>query len=230
MCWFSGDSYPVEIKACLKTWKKILPDYQVKLWTMQDARDLNIDFINGALDERRWAFASDVVRFFAVYKYGGVYMDSDIYLKRRFDEFLPDKEDFCTFHEKIYPEHEGFGLQAAFFMGKPGNAFCKEMVDYYSSIPYRNEDGTVNELISPFVMRKLAVNHGYVSEDRELHLDCMTVYPTHFIAPRKRYDVDSETVGIHRVYGNWRKRKFGRRMEIAFNHVVNVIKYYVFGI
>lgn len=38
LCWFSNDPFPVEIKVCLDTWKRILPDFQVKHWTYQDAK------------------------------------------------------------------------------------------------------------------------------------------------------------------------------------------------
>ena len=79
LCWFSSDPYPVEIKICLDSWRRVLPDYEIKLWDMAAARAIGIPFVNEALDERRWAFAGDVVRFYAVWKYGGVYMDSDIF-------------------------------------------------------------------------------------------------------------------------------------------------------
>ena len=137
LCWFSSDPYPVEIKICLDSWRRVLPDYEIKLWDMAAARAIGIPFVNEALDERRWAFAGDVVRFYAVWKYGGVYMDSDIFLYRRFDEFMPGPgEGFATFHEKIYPEHENFGLQAAFFIGEKGNEFCREMVERYPELHF----------------------------------------------------------------------------------------------
>lgn len=227
LTWFSNDPYPVEIKRCLDTWKRVLPDYEIRLWDMAAARAIGIPFIDEALDARRWAFASDVVRFYAVWKEGGVYMDSDIYLFRRFDEFIPE-EGFATFHEKIYPEHENFYPQAAFFMGSAGNEFCKEMVDYYRSRHYLREDGTTDETISPATMCEVAKKRGYVSEDRQLDLPGITVYPTHFLAPRKRYKIDKETFGQHRVYGSWRKRKLGRRIEIAVKHWFTVARYALF--
>ncbi|MCM1483712.1 MAG: glycosyltransferase [Muribaculaceae bacterium] len=226
LCWFSNDPYPIEIKVCLESWKRIVPDYEIKLWGMAEARAIGIPYINEALDARRWAFAGDVVRFYAVWKYGGVYMDSDVFLYRRFDEFLPKEgEGFSTFHEKIYPGHEGFGLQAAFFMGEKSNDFCREMVEYYASSHFILPDGSQNTEISPFTMRAKAVQRGYESVDVEQRLPGLTVYPTHFLAPRKRYDVTPSTVGQHRVYGSWRKRKIGRRIEIALKHYATVIRY-----
>lgn len=230
LCWFSSDPYPVEIKICLDSWRRVLPDYEIKLWDMAAARAIGIPFVNEALDERRWAFAGDVVRFYAVWKYGGVYMDSDIFLYRRFDEFMPGPgEGFATFHEKIYPGHENFGLQAAFFMGEKGNEFCREMVDYYSSRHYIKPDGSRDDTISPFTMRAIADSRGYRPDDTEQHLEGLVVWPTHFLAPRKRYKVDKDTIGQHRVYGSWRQRKLGRRVEIKLKHWFTTVRYAIIG-
>lgn len=51
LCWFSNDPFPVEIKVCLDTWKRILPDFQVKHWTYQDAKAIGCQFINEALSQ-----------------------------------------------------------------------------------------------------------------------------------------------------------------------------------
>ena len=74
LCWFSNDPFPVEIKVCLDTWKRILPDFQVKHWTYQDAKAIGCRFINEALEARKWAFAADAVRFYAIYNEGGIYI------------------------------------------------------------------------------------------------------------------------------------------------------------
>ena len=71
LCWFSNDPYPVEIKVCLDTWKCLMPDYVVKVWDYAAAKSIGCAFIDEALEARKWAFAADVVRFYAVYKEGG---------------------------------------------------------------------------------------------------------------------------------------------------------------
>lgn len=235
LCWFSHDPYPVEIKVCLDSWRKVLPDYEVRVWTYDDARAINIPFINEALDAHRWAFAADVVRVYAVYQFGGIYMDSDIYLYRRFDEFLPKADDaFVTFHDKVRPDEpddpngHAFGPNGAFFIGTKGNTFCKELLDYYTSHHYRLPDGTFDNTESPSVMRGVARRHGYVCEDRLLELGPLTVYPTRYLAPRKKYPRYKETFGRHRTYGSWRKRKFGRTLEIKLKHAFHVVRYALF--
>lgn len=74
-------------------------------------------------------------------------MDSDIFLFKRFDDFVPDT-GFMTFNEKVDADNREFGLQAAFFMGEAGNSLCKAVFEHYQSTHYRNEDGTLNNTIS----------------------------------------------------------------------------------
>lgn len=229
LLWFSNDPFPVEIKMCLDTWKKVIPDYTVRRWSYDDIKNIPIPFLHEALDARVWAFAADVVRFWAVYHEGGVYMDSDIFLYKRFDEFLPQGDDaFVTFNEKWWDDDTDFGIQAAFFIGTKGSTFCKAMLDYYSTQHFKNTDGTFNMTVSPKIMRSVANNYGYVMEEREQHLSVLTVYPTKFLTPGKKPKRDKEAFAMHRVYHSWRKHKLGRRIERAVKHVYNLIKYYIF--
>lgn len=226
LCWFSNDPFPVEIKRCLASWKRILPDYEVRRWTYADAKAIGCRFVDEALEAGKWAFAADVVRFYAVYKEGGVYMDSDILMKRRFDRFVPE-HGFATFHEHI---RERMQLQAAFFMGEPGNAFCKAMFDYYNGRPFVKADGTLDMVISPVVMLDVARARGYVPEDTEQHLaDNVVIYPGYYVTPCKRnVVVHPDAIAQHTIYGSWRKRKLGRRIELFFKHMWAVVRYALF--
>ena len=227
LCWFSNDPYPVEIKVCLDTWKRILPDYEVKLWGYEDAQRLHMPFVDQALAARKWAFAADVVRYYAVYTYGGVYMDSDVFVCRRFDELM-DVAPFVTFNEKNRPDKTRFGLQAAFFMGEKGNAFCKEMTDYYRERSFVLPDGTYDETMSPYVMLDVAEQKfGYRNVDEEQHLEGLAVYPTVLCSPGNSFPHDPNRIAVHRIYGSWVKKKLGRRIELAVKHVWHVIKYHI---
>ena len=39
--WFSGEDYPEEVKACMDTWKKVLPDYEFMLWDAKKLSEIN---------------------------------------------------------------------------------------------------------------------------------------------------------------------------------------------
>lgn len=88
---------PPLIKKCLKSWHDIVPDYKIKLWTGDMIKNLDFKYLQDALKVKKYAFACDVVRAYALYTEGGIYMDSDVFLKRRFEEYLV--HDFVSFVE-----------------------------------------------------------------------------------------------------------------------------------
>lgn len=60
LCWFGDKTYPLEVKVCIASWKRLLPDYQIRVWTYEDARAIGCRFYRpGTFDEkmgfcRRW--------------------------------------------------------------------------------------------------------------------------------------------------------------------------------
>lgn len=116
---------------------------------------LSVVNIDQALSVRKWAFAADVVRFYAVYKEGGVYMDSDIYLRKRFDRFIPET-GCATFNERWEEGETDYGIHTAFFIGSKGNDFCKEVFEYYQERDFIRPDGSLDQTVSPYIMRSVA--------------------------------------------------------------------------
>ena len=45
-------------------------------------------WVNEAYEAKKYAFAADYIRLYAVYNYGGIYMDMDVEVVRSFDELL----------------------------------------------------------------------------------------------------------------------------------------------
>lgn len=224
LCWFSGKDFPVEIKRCIESWGKLLPDYEIRLWSERDARAIGCRFINEALDAKKWAFAADAVRFYAVWKEGGIYMDSDILLLKRFDKYIPEN-GFVTFHEHIGDKIQ---LQAAFFMGEKGNSFCRDAYGYYSERPFKKADGSFDLTISPVVMKQVAQSIGWQPEDREQRLKGPAVIlPGYLVTPSNRCPLHHpDAFARHTIYGSWRTRKFGRRLELFFKHQLSALSYY----
>lgn len=204
---------------CLDTWHRIIPDYQIKVWDYDMAKAIGIPFIDEALEEHRWAFAADAVRFYAVWKEGGVYMDSDILLLKRFDD-LVQETGMTLFNDTMEK-----GIQAAFFIGEAGNSFCKDLLDYYRVRHYRQDDGSQDNTISPQIMAKVAERYGYKRVDTFQNLESIRVYPTRYVVPRKRWPISDISIAQHQIYGSWRKRKLGRKIDLYINHLWNIIKY-----
>ena len=87
-CWLSGDPLPRKIRKCMDTWRRVMPDYELKLWDTNNFDVTSVPFVHEAFRERKWAFAADYIRMHALYTEGGVYLDSDVKVLKRFDDLL----------------------------------------------------------------------------------------------------------------------------------------------
>lgn len=87
-CWFGHNEKPELVKRCIESWKKYLPDYEIKEWNEENF-DINLcDYVRQAYDEGKWAFVSDVARLWIIYNEGGIYLDTDVELHKNLDELL----------------------------------------------------------------------------------------------------------------------------------------------
>lgn len=95
--WLSDDEYPQKIKDCLATWH-ILEEqgFEIKKWTRHDFDMEKFPFVKEMYDNKLYAFASDYIRLWILYNYGGIYMDSDMEVIKPIDEnVLKHKAFFC---------------------------------------------------------------------------------------------------------------------------------------
>lgn len=100
--WLGHGEKSDKIKACMESWRKFLPDYEIKEWN-EDNFDINYnDFTRDSYEKKMYAFTSDVVRLYALYTEGGLYLDTDVLLYKPLDEFLTD-EGFTGFEDTNYP-------------------------------------------------------------------------------------------------------------------------------
>ena len=155
-------------------------------------------------------------------------MDSDIYLRKRFDRFIPET-GCATFNERWEEGETDYGIQAAFFIGSKGNDFCKEVFEYYQERDFIRPDGSLDQTVSPYIMRSVAERRGYVCRRRN---SIWMVY-IYILLIGCRQEAASSIVrmlfGEHRVYGSWRDHKFGRKLERSFKHFCNAVRFYLLG-
>ena len=86
--WISGDPYPEKIQRCIDSWKEKLPDYQFINWN-RDTFDFNsCRWLKEAYEDQNYAYCSDYLRIYAVYNYGGIWLDTDVEVLRSFNDLL----------------------------------------------------------------------------------------------------------------------------------------------
>ena len=97
-CWFGGNKKPKLIKKCIRSWKRLCPDYDIIEWNECNF-DVNMcTYTKEAYESKKWAFVSDYCRFYVLNKMGGIYVDTDVELLKNIDELL--SENFMGFENK----------------------------------------------------------------------------------------------------------------------------------
>ena len=87
-CWFGGGRKPLMIRMCIRSWKKVLPDYELKEWNETNINIKCSPWVEKAYQDRKWAFVADYIRFKILYEEGGLYFDTDILMKKDITPFL----------------------------------------------------------------------------------------------------------------------------------------------
>lgn len=88
LCWLSGDKFPSDIQTCIDTWHEKLPDYEIILWDRKRFDINSTPWVKEACEAKKYAFAADYIRLYALYNYGGIYLDSDVIVYKSFNNLL----------------------------------------------------------------------------------------------------------------------------------------------
>ncbi len=143
-CWLSGDKYPDIIEKCTNTWKEKLSDYEFVLW---DTNKFNIEdslWVKQAFETKKYAFAADYIRLYAVYNYGGIYMDTDIEVLKNFDDLL---------NLPYFIGSEGGGIvEAGIFGAEKNTDWVGDCLKYYDGKTFIKPDETLDIRPLPRIM------------------------------------------------------------------------------
>lgn len=86
-CWFGPKTYPKLIKKCMQTWNVHFPDFEFYFWDEANS-PMDIPFMRQAYKAQKYAFMSDYLRFWALNNFGGIYLDTDIFVIKSMHELL----------------------------------------------------------------------------------------------------------------------------------------------
>lgn len=192
--WLGRGEKSDKIKRCIESWKKYMPDYEIIEWN-EDNFDINYnDFTKQSYDLKKYAFTSDVVRLYALYTQGGIYMDTDVEVYKPLDEFL-NEEGFTGFEDINYPVTATMGCVKE-------NPVIKMMLDYYDCVDFKMyddwKDFITNEETSTCiysnVLGMLGINRQRNETQKIKHF---TVYPQSYFFTK------DEGYTYHSFTGSW---------------------------
>jgi len=215
-CWFGKNPEPQLMKKCMVSWKKNLPDYELMLWNEENFDIESNRFSREAYRSGKWAFVSDYVRLVVLYKYGGIYMDTDVEVLKSLDIFLGHTA-FAGYENELL-------ISTGIIGAEKHNIWIGDLLKYYDDFPFVNDDGSFNMKPNTATITRLTAElYGFdVEKGFQVLKSGLTIYPQEYFCPKSYYDntitVTKNTYVIHHFSGSWHSGydKFRLKIHQAF--------------
>lgn len=196
-CWFGGKKKPFVIRECVGSWEKKFPDFKIIEWN-ENNFEINNHFLKKCYDLKMWAFLSDYVRLKVLYDFGGIYLDTDMYVLKNFENLLKGS---C-----VFAKEDDYFISAAIIWANPQNEFIKICLEEYNK-KHLVESLNYFDITIPRIIT--SAYHRTQSEKQEN----IKIYSSEYFYPLRYSDRDDfrkfrnylneNSFAIHLWYGSW---------------------------
>lgn len=213
-CWFGKKPLPPIALKCINSWRKYLPDYEIKEWN-EDNFDVNIiPYTKEAYNAKKYAFVSDYARFWILYNYGGLYFDTDVEIIRSMDgiisrgafmgcEKYANNKNSTDINIGVNP---GLGLAT-----EAKHNLYKEILDLYSTLHFIKKDGSLNLNTVVSYTTDLLCNYGLKNINEIQECAGILIYPKEYFCPidytTNKCIITPNTYTIHHFASSWHGKK-----------------------
>ena len=202
-CWLSSDPIPQKLRDCMGSWKKKLPDYEFMLWDLNRFDIHSSMWVNEAYEAKKYAFAADYIRLYAVYNYGGIYMDMDVEVVRSFDELLTSSYILGLETKK--------GVEAGIFGAEKNNPFIGKCMDYYKIRNFVSENGKFDLRTLPNIMYEILIDNYEIANRTSIKIEedahKMQLFSPDYLTAKScltgELMITENTYTIHHFAGSW---------------------------
>lgn len=198
-CWFGSNNFSPTAIACIESWKKFLPGYEIIQWNEQNYDIRKIPYIAQAYDAKKYAFVSDYARFDILYNHGGIYFDTDVELLKDISEII-QQGNWCAL-ETAGLINPGLGIAT-----EPGNNIIKLMLESYKNSSFSKEN-KYNHLTVVDRFSNIMKKYGLSNKDETQHISGFNVYASEYFCPKNvetgRVNVTKKTAAIHHYEASW---------------------------
>lgn len=230
-CWYGGQAPGTDMQRCLASWQEYLPEYKVIKWDESNTPFKTFPFLKHLRDRKQWSFLSDFTRLYALYHFGGIYLDTDVELLDNFDP-LVSEEVFIGFqHKSIAVKHP---VNSAVLGALPYHPFINKALE--ETIRVQSFD--LNPMGGPPVVSKILREEYGLSGYGDQRLSGVRILPCDYFYPfawnEKYYPecITANTICIHWWSYSWSGRTknlnyYLSRLQRRMNRIPFVVKNYL---
>ena len=220
-CWFGDKPISKLAKKCINSWKKYLPDYEIKFWNETNIDISECPFIKEAYKNKKWAFVADYVRCKALKEYGGIYFDTDIEIIKDISFLFNDETNSF-----LGMEDSGYVAVGVWYEKNKDAFLPTKLLEEYKKIK-TFDLSNMRELTIPKMISKVLNKCGFKNSFNDIQKleQGIFIYPREFFYPYS-YDwqekiITPNTCMIHYYDASWLPlrnkaelyllRKFGKK-------------------
>ena len=232
-CWFGHNPLPELAQRCIASWRKYLPDYEIKEWN-EDNFDVNIvPYTREAYEAKKYAFVSDYARFWILYQYGGLYFDTDVEVIKPIDDII-EKGAFMGFEvdagisgatTTAVAPGLGLGVNPGLGLGvNPGLGLYENLLDLYATLHFKTNGKNNLKTVVEYTTELLRES-GLQDKAGVQNVAGVNIYPSEYFCPISVLDgklyktINTRT--IHHYAASWQSptRMFLRNLILRLGGV-----------
>ncbi|MDF2865557.1 MAG: rfaG [Clostridia bacterium] len=228
-CWFGGKPLSKLTLDCIESWKKYLPDFEIKQWDETNFDVNQCTFIKEAYEQKKWAFVADYTRFKILDEFGGLYLDTDMEITADISKHL-EKDLFLG-------KEDSNMINAAVVWSKyPNNTHIHNILQVYENSKVFNPTGDLFDQSVPKILTKYFKEYSFKSDSDEVQFlnNDVYIYPMEYFYPLS-YDHQSnkftdKSCMIHHFDATWTSK--GEQIKTKLKRknmkwVVHIIDFFV---
>ena len=223
-CWFGNNPKPPSVLAYIENWKSKLPDYKIIEWNESNFDIGCCQYVEEAYKKKKHAFVSDYARLYALYHYGGIYLDTDVEVVKNFSPLLSKGKCIFGFEEKC-------SVASSTILSEAGNAFIFKFMNSYHERAFLKENGQIDTTTNVEHLTNLLKLEGLLQNNIEQHLSFegskILILPQEKLSPYDYINLidksTDETYTIHHYGNSWGAG------ESSLNKKIKLLLIKVFG-
>lgn len=210
-CWFGRNPLPASAQKCIASWRRFMPDYEIKEWN-EDNFDVNIfPYTQQAYEAKKYAFVSDYARFWILYHYGGLYFDTDVEVIKPFDDIV-EKGAFMGLEIDGTKEKTKIAINPGLGLGaEAGMPIYQQILDGFEKMVFYDANGNRNEYSMIPMVTDMFLERGLIVNGQLQQICGITIYPQCFFNPYNsingKLQLTPETHSIHWYSATWMESK-----------------------
>ncbi len=176
--WIGNNPLPDEYKRNIDGWKKLNPDYEIICWNEDNYDFTAIPYMKEAYEAggNYLMYATDYARMDILYRYGGIYFDTDVEMHRPLDDLLYNKA-FIGIEENSQV-NSGSGIGAV-----PGHPMIRKFMDSFEGRRFLDANGNPQRTFNTFYETKCLIENGFKTLNEYQIVNDMVCFPREVFMP-----------------------------------------------